>query len=93
MKINAVLSLSLLTLSAFKLWSFSVTQRIASFGNIFVGACGRDDRPVHLLVVLITLVSRFASSVPLAYFLLWNDTLCCVYRCLNFNDFIRLKVN
>ena len=25
----------------------------------------------------------FASSVRLAYFLSRNDTLCCVYRCLN----------
>ena len=25
----------------------------------------------------------FASSVRLAYFLLRNDSLCCVYRCLN----------
>ena len=85
LEINSVLLLRLLVLSALIMKSFSVRQRLHRL-EILLQAVSEemiDQLILQFSQLSLSFQMCFANSVRLAYFLLRNDSLCYVYRCLN----------
>ena len=85
LEINSFLLLRLHALSALIMCSFSVRQRLHRF-EILLQALAEEV--IDQLILQFSLLSLsfqmcFANSVRLAYFLLRNDSLCCVCCCLD----------
>ena len=85
LEIDSALLLRLLALSALIIQSFSVRQRSHRLEILLQTLAEEmiDQLILQLLLLSSSFQKSFASSVRLAYFLSRNDSLCCVYRCLN----------
>ena len=82
---NSVRFLRLLALSPLIMWNFSVRQRLHRLKMLLQAPVEEMIDQLILQFSLLSLTFQFclASSARLAYFLLRNDTSCCVYLCLN----------
>ena len=85
LEINSVLLLRLLVLSALIMKSFSVWQRLHRLEILLQAVAEEmiDQLILQFSQLSLSFQMCFANSVRLAYFLLRNDSLCYVYRCLN----------
>ena len=85
LEINSVLLLRLLVLSALIMKSFSVWQRLHRLEILLQAVAEEmiDQLILQFSQLSLSFQMCFANSVRLAYFLLRNDSLCYVYRCLD----------